>query len=147
MGTGAGANVCAKTEGSGAVLVKKGAGGCGSTVVLGRSPALTRCWVTAARVAFVSVFINCCVTGGQKSSFTIRGPRGTSGSNTGVYAGSRRRRTPGVRRHHVLFEGGTVALYHRSGRGRGKNAGNLALNTGSRCQLFAEHQNQRRCPL
>ena len=51
---------------------------------------LPRCLVTAARVALVSVSIDFCVTGGEKSSFTIGGPRGTFGSNTGVYTGSRR---------------------------------------------------------
>ena len=55
------ADVCTKVEGSGAVVIREGAGGCGSTVGRNRSPVLTRYWFTAARVALVIVSINCCV--------------------------------------------------------------------------------------
>ena len=55
--------------------------------------------------------------------------------------------TLGDRRDYVLSEGGTMALRHRLYLGRGKNAGKLALNTGSRCRSLPEHQNRSRCPL
>ena len=53
----------------------------------------------------------------------------------------------GVRHDYVLFEGGTVALCHRSIRGRRKNPEKLAIKTGRRGRSFAEQQNRSRCPL
>ena len=47
-GAGAGAEVSTKTEGSGMVLAREGAGGCESGVVCGRSPMFARYWFTAA---------------------------------------------------------------------------------------------------
>ena len=80
----AGADVCTKVEGSGVVLVKEGASGCGSTVGRGRSTALTRCWFTAVGVALMIVSINCCEGRGKKNRFTVGDPRGACGSNAGV---------------------------------------------------------------
>ena len=76
---------------------------------------LPRYWVTAARVVLVSVSINCCVTGGEKPSFIhVAHSVSTRVCTLAVGGGG----ALGVRRDYVLFEGGTVALYHRLGRGR-----------------------------
>ena len=51
LAVGVGAVVCTKFEGGGAVLVRESSVGCGSTVGRGNSPALIKCWLTAASVA------------------------------------------------------------------------------------------------
>ena len=54
---GVGVVCCTNCEGGGVVLVRESSVGCGSAVGCGNSPALTKCWLTAASVALVMVSI------------------------------------------------------------------------------------------
>ena len=63
-----GAVICTKVEGGGAGLVRKSSVGRGSTVGRGNSPALIKCWLNAASVAFVIVSISSRVGRGERSS-------------------------------------------------------------------------------
>ena len=145
-GAGAGAEVCTKIGGSGMVLAREGAGGCEFRVVCGRSPMLAKSWFTAARAVLVIVSTNWCVAGGEKSSFKGVGARDACDPNAGVCVGSRRGGgLVGVQYYFKLSSGVTVGLFHRSGRGRGKNA-LLSSDIGSRRRSHAGFPSRSRCP-
>ena len=111
----------------------------GSTVGRGRSPVLTRCWFTAARVALVIVSIICCAGKGEnpRLPYAVHVARAVPKRGCELVAGGGL--TLGGRRGYMLFEGGTVALCHRLDLGRGKNEEKLAGDTDSRCRSLLEH--------
>ena len=115
-------------------------------VVCGRSPMLARRWFTAVRATLVIVLTSCCVMGGEKSSFKIEGLRSACGSNAGVSVGNRRGEATRCSVRLRLFAGGTVDQCHRSGPGRGKNVGELALDIGSRGWSHVEYPILSRYP-
>ena len=101
---------------------------------------------TAARATQVTVSTNWCVVGGEKSSLRGVGARDACDPNAGVCAletggGG----LGGVQYCCELSAGGTVGLFHRLGRGRGKNA-ILASDIGSRGHSHARFPSRSRCP-
>ena len=127
------------------VLARKGAGGCESGVVRGRSPIFARYLFTAVRAALVIVSTSWCVVGGEKSLFRVVGGHDTCVSNAGVRVGSERGGRAGVRYWFALFVGGTMGWSHSSYRGRDKNAV-LALNIVGRGRSCASSPRMSRCP-
>ena len=86
--------VVLNARGGGAVLVRESSVGCGSAVGCGNSPALTKCWLTAASVALVIVSIKSCVWRGEILSLTGLVSRFARGARAGVVRG----RESGARR-------------------------------------------------
>ena len=91
---GVGAVCCTRCEGGDTVLVRESSVGCGSAVGCGSSPALTKCRLTAASVAFVIVYIKSCVWRGEILSLTGLVSRSARGARAGVVRG----RESGARR-------------------------------------------------
>ena len=84
---------------------------------------------------------------GEKSSLKGVAARDACDSNAGACVGNRRGGgLLGVQYFCELLAGGTVGLFHRSGRGRGKTAVLLALGIGSRGRSHAGIPSRSRCP-
>ena len=145
LAVGVGAVVCTKFEGGGLILVRESLVGCGSTVSPGNSPALIRCWLTAASVALVMVFIVSRAWRGEISSLTGVLSRCARGAKAGV--GFVRGRGGDARRstRYVQFVGEMMARCHRLGLGRDRTAERLARYVDNRRRSRFEHPNWNHC--